>query len=75
MTLDDSIKMIESYGIGYDNPCDDLVINAIRHLDDVINLWHKAAMPDILEVVGFTKEEIKRYNTITESVMRIQFTI
>ena len=73
LEFDESIKLIESYGVGFDEPCDQLVINAVRHFDDTINFWNKSAIPEALEVVGFTKEEIERYNTITESVIRIQF--
>jgi len=74
MSEEESIEIIESYGVKFDNPCDDLVVNAIKHLDNIINPWNKAAaIPEILEVIGFNEEEIKRYNHVTDSVIRIQF--
>ncbi|MCL2159534.1 MAG: hypothetical protein FWH48_09025 [Oscillospiraceae bacterium] len=72
LDIDESIKMIEMYGVKFDTPCDDLVINAIRHLDDIMNPWSKATIPDILENIGFTEEETNRYNHVTESILYIQ---
>jgi hypothetical protein len=74
LDLEESLGIIEGYGISYDNPCDELVTNAIRHLDDIINPWNKAAaIPEILEVIGFTEDEIKRYNTVTDSIIWMKF--
>ena len=62
ITPDEYIKIIESYGVGFENPCDELVINAIRHFKYVVNPWNNAALPDILmESVGFTNEECDKY--------------
>ena len=59
LEIEESISIIGSYGISYDNPCDELVINAIRHFDDIINFWNKSAIPTVLEEIGFTNEELK----------------
>jgi hypothetical protein len=62
VTPEEYIKIIESYGVGFDNPCDELVINAIRHFKYVVNPWNNAALAEILvESVGFTKEECDKY--------------
>ena len=70
--LDESIRVIEGYGISYENPCDELVVNAIRQLDDTINFWNKSAITEMLEDIGFTKKEVQRYNHATDSIIRIQ---
>jgi hypothetical protein len=62
VTSEEYIKIIESYGVGFENPSDELVINAIRHFRYVVNPWNKTALPEILmESVGFTKEECDKY--------------
>ena len=62
LEFDESIKEIESYGVGYDTPCDELITNAIRHLEYIINPWNKKAIPEILvEALGFTEKECFRY--------------
>ena len=74
MDIDESLKYIESYGVSLNNPCDELVSNAIRHLDDICNFWNKDAIPDVLiDVLGFTEEEVERYNSVKESKIWIQF--
>jgi len=60
-TVPESIEAIESYGCSFDEPGDMLVVCAIRHLDCLINPWNKDTMPELLESVGFSAEEIKKY--------------
>ena len=63
LPIEESIQIIESYGVKFDEPCDDLVVNAIRHFANIINPWSKDVIPDILmdESLGFTKEECDKY--------------
>ncbi|MDR2090587.1 MAG: hypothetical protein LBP62_02915 [Clostridiales bacterium] len=57
-----SREAIESYGVSFDIPNDDLVISAIRHLIYIINPWNRLDICTVLaEQCGFTKAEAKRY--------------
>lgn len=60
--INEIIKSIELYGITLSEPCDALVINAVRHLKDVVNPWNNDTLPDILQDVGFIKKESETYS-------------
>ncbi|MCL2841613.1 MAG: hypothetical protein FWE05_12675 [Defluviitaleaceae bacterium] len=65
MSVDDSLSIIDSYGVPLVTPNDYLVCNAIRHLKDVINPWNKGSLWDILtEQCGFTQEECDYYKSV-----------
>jgi len=65
LTFDESMRIIEHYGISFGNSCDRLVVNAIRHLKYVVNPWNIDTIPDILaEQAGFTKAECDKYMSL-----------
>jgi len=73
MLINESIKAIESYGISFNSPCDQLVTNAIRHLEYIINPWNKNDIPVILmEISGMTMDEINKY-WVRSTPMKIVF--
>lgn len=60
--FDASIRFVESYGVKFHEPCDSLVVNAIRHYMDIVNPWVRESVPDILqEMCNFTEDESKKY--------------
>lgn len=60
--FDASIRITESYGVKFNDSCDALVVNAIRHYIDIVNPWNRETVPDILEeMCGFTKDECEKY--------------
>lgn len=62
MEFDESIKCIESYGVNFEDSCDELLTNAIRHLEYVINPWNKKDIPEILMIMfEMTEEECYKY--------------
>jgi hypothetical protein len=61
MSFDESIETIEGYGISMVNPCAQLVVNAIRHLVYMVNLWHDKDIPYLLMDLGFSFEECVYY--------------
>jgi hypothetical protein len=61
MPIEDSIGCIESYGIKFNNSCNELVTNAIRHIQYIINPWNADEIWMILIEIGFTKKETIKY--------------
>jgi len=65
MPADESLSVIESYGVPLVTPNEYLVCNAIRHLLEIVNPWNKEDLWGILEEqCGFTPTEIERYRNI-----------
>lgn len=64
VSVEDSIKAIESYGELFHCASSKLVTNAIRHFIDIVNPWNKSAIPDILMDIGFTKDECEQYMSL-----------
>ena len=60
--FDDSVETIESYGVTFNSPCDELVTNAIRHFKYVVNPMNSATIPDtMMELFGMTEDECRKY--------------
>jgi len=60
MDLEESIEIIELFGIKFSEPCDGLVVNAIRNVIWTSNSCSEI-LSDVLAHIGFTEEEIKKY--------------
>lgn len=70
MSIDENISCIESYGVKFVEPCNDLVINSLRHLKDVINPWNDMAMCDtLIECCILTVEECRQYYPFSAKMM------
>ena len=70
MSIEENIRLIESYGVKFCEPCGQLVVNSLRHFQDVINPWNDIAMFDtLIECCGFTEDECKRYYPFSVKMM------
>ena len=61
MSFSESMSSIESYGIAFDNPCEMLVTNAIRHFKCVAKPIVNEHLCSWLVEIGFIPEEVDRY--------------
>ncbi len=72
--VDESIAAIESYETNYEQPDDNLVFAAVRHLKDIVNPWNDDSLSEIMLNLGFTVDEIDKFSP-AKSIVYISFGI